>query len=195
MSVKKRISLTDEIIEEINNDLEGCDHYEGGCLCGYYEIYIEEIGYITVKTHCRKVSDCPDGMNWFVEDTAYVWDKSVCMLGYVPTEQEALEDDLILLGYLDDYSLKEIKQIIRKDIMANHSWNNTDEYGKQIDYSIEYDDDEVDNSDYNKNTLIKVECPKCGNIGAGFVKEDLKAQGSIVTFKCAKCEFEFKVEY
>lgn len=48
---------------------------------------------------------------------------------------------------------------------------------------------------YNKNTLRTVECPECSNVGAEFIKEDIQAQGTIVTFKCSKCEFKFKVEY
>lgn len=47
----------------------------------------------------------------------------------------------------------------------------------------------------NRGTLRKVACPKCGNIGAEVVKEDLQTQGSIVTFKCTKCEYDFKEEY
>lgn len=171
----RRISLTDEMIENIDNDIEGCDHYEGGCLCGYYEMYIEDIGYITVNTHCRKVSECPKDMNWFVEDIAKVWNRSVCTYGYVPTEEETNKDkDLELLGCLDDYSSKEIKQIIREDIIANHSWNNSDEYGRQIDYSIEPLDGETEifksNYDYEKayESLIgylidlKASCDNCG---------------------------------
>lgn len=43
--------------------------------------------------------------------------------------------------------------------------------------------------------ITKVKCPECKNIGAEFVREILRPQGSMVTFKCTKCKHDFDVEY
>lgn len=176
----KEVSLKEKHFEEIKRDLEGYSngHFDS-CLCGYYEFRISGIGYLTIEVHCRKVSGCPKGMNWFVEDRVRIWDSSMGSLGYVPEdENEAAEDGIELIGYLDEICAEKVKEIIREDIIANHTWNNTDEYGREIDYSIEHFDDEVGysdgNYDYQKayeyllGYLVNLEasCSNCGSNGA-----------------------------
>lgn len=131
----KIIILSDEQIIEIEEACatnEYMGYYEDGCLCGYYEFYIDGVGYITASTSCRKSSECLTGMSWIVKDIIQVWNNSVRTFGYVPPEQDIDEDDdLELLGYLDKFSAQKIKNIVRDSIIRNHSWLNTDEYGNE----------------------------------------------------------------
>lgn len=177
MDTEKILSLTEEEINEIKDELdEGyAGNYENGCLCGYYEFYIENIGFITIETHCRKSNSCPSGMSWYVNDSIPVWGNTVCEYGYVPTEDEAKEDELELLGYLDKTSSQKLKELIREEIIEYHSWSRTDEYGNQADNTGECINDEVDTCDHHYDYqkayeyvityLVNLEasCSNCGS--------------------------------
>lgn len=100
------------------------------CLCGYYECYINDIGYLTIESYCKKSYFCPKGMKWSVSDRIKIWNKSVCEYGTVPNNEQIEEDDdLHLLGYLHDSDYKVLKQVVRKSIIRDYSSWNTDEYG------------------------------------------------------------------
>lgn len=173
------ISLTDRQIFEIDFETTEEEYdgiYEGGCLCGYYEYNLKGIGYIVIGTHCRKVSECPNGMEWYVDEEIKVFNNSIVDYGGIPSNEDLEQDDnLEIIGILDEYSTKEVRDIVRKSIIKYHSWNNTDEYGKQVDYSIEPIDAESEvftsNYDYKRayetvlGYLVNLEasCSNCGS--------------------------------
>lgn len=144
MQNNKIFSLNEEQIEIIKNDLKDGYNgdYEDGCLCGYYEFSIENIGFVTIETSCSKSSKCPMGMGWYVSDKVAIFSSSVSFFGYVPTEEELEEyDEVRLLGYLDIESSKLVKQLVRENIIEHHSWKNCDEFGEETKYNIKVDKD------------------------------------------------------
>ena len=139
--MNNNIILTENQMQSIKNEWneEYRGHYEDGCLCGYYEGYIENIGYLTIDTHCHKSSECPENQDWIVEDDIYVWNNSIFNYGCRPTEEDLKEDDnLKLLGFINKEQTKEIKDIVRKSIIRDYSWNgHTDEFGNDINVNTE----------------------------------------------------------
>ncbi|MGL5151186.1 MAG: hypothetical protein ACRC7N_11510, partial [Clostridium sp.] len=90
------------------------------------------------------------------------------------------------------WSAKQVKEIIRDDIIANHTWNNTDEYGDKVEYYTEYVDDEVGHSDveydyqkayeYLLGYIVNLEA-SCGNCGSNKACcEDCKSGRQMWTF-------------
>lgn len=100
--------------------------YEDGCLCGFFQCFVEEVGYLALRTHCRKSGYCPIGMDWIVEDDVKIFNDSLCSLGYVPVEDE---DGIELLGILDKEQSKELKEVVRQSIIRDYTVWGTDEYG------------------------------------------------------------------
>ena len=128
---KKVISLNDEQLDHLADMMktESVSHFDS-CLCGYYEMYLKNVGYITMNVYCERSQKCPEGMSWNVEDKATIWEESVVVnYDYIPTEEEANNDGITkLIGYLDEVSVEKVKQLIRKDIIENYSYNYCDEY-------------------------------------------------------------------
>lgn len=130
------IILSDKQLKDIENDLKQNNRGNfDGCLCGYYEFKLDDIGYVTMEVHCRKSNKCPSHMEWFVDDVAKIWSNSLSEIGRVPTINEAKEDNIEFLGYLIKCSSEQLKEIIRYDIIKNHIWNNTNEYGQKEEES------------------------------------------------------------
>lgn len=152
MEKDKVISLNTEqinCIKDILNDgYEG--YYEDGCLCGYYEFFIENLGFIAVKTSCRKSIDCPSGMSWFVSDEVAIFSNSISFFGYFPNEEDLDEyDEVQLLGYLDETNSKLVKQLVRESIIENHSWRNCDEFGEETKFNLkDYDNKSMNSLDW-----------------------------------------------
>ena len=175
MNFKKEINLTNYEIDVIKKILEDgyTGNYEDGCLCGYYEFFIETIGYVTVRTYCRKSNGCPDGISWYVDPRISVWDKTINVFGYVPTEEEATEEGLKLLGYLEEISAANVKEKVRTNIIENYSWRNADEYGNTPEdlLKLEAEKEKIleDSYDYKKAyeevilflTSLKISCSNC----------------------------------
>lgn len=139
MMKKNIIKLTEEqisaVIKEWSEECAG--KYEDGCLCGYYECYVEGVGYLTIQTHCRRSNGCPDGMSWIVNDEINVWNSSFASYGYIPEGREISEDDSIeLIGYLDKSDVDVLRQVVRKSIMRDYSPWNMNEYGISDDGDI-----------------------------------------------------------
>lgn len=170
---KKIITLIEEQLSYVKRawSEEHVGVYEDGCLCGYFECLVDGVGYLTIDTYCRKSNGCPNGMSWFVDDNVKVWNNSVSYWGYVPEENELDKDEeLKLLGYIDEVSAKELREIIRRTIIRDYSYRNTDEYGKtEEDYieeaavaeDIKFKDAYYSLLEYIKN--IKGSCENCGS--------------------------------
>lgn len=128
--VTKEYFLTDEQIEfvkiEWNKEYQ---HHGDGCLCGYYECYIENIGYLIIETHCRKSGSTPDGMSWVVDKDIQVWSESLAMWGYVPDRDELEGENLQLLGYIEKSLANKLREIVRKSIIRDYSPWGHDEFG------------------------------------------------------------------
>ena len=126
----KTITLSNKDFEKVKNYWSGecVGNYEGDCLCGYYGA-ITDVGYLALETHCHKASECPDGMNWYVEDKIRVFSSTLCNLGYVPDEEEVKDEDIDLLGYLDKTQTEELREVVRQSIIRDYSTFGNDEYG------------------------------------------------------------------
>ena len=78
----KEYFLTDEQIELVKIEwMKEYQHHGDGCLCGYYECHVEDVGYLTISVHCRKSCSCPNGMSWIVDENIDVWSESLAMWG------------------------------------------------------------------------------------------------------------------
>lgn len=170
------ITLTKEQLNEVKSQWskEYAGQYEDGCLCGYYECHIDNVGYLVVSTYCRKSSGCPVGMNWFVEEDIQVWNEGLDMWRYAPESDELEDDSLQLLGYIDEIGAKEIRDVVRKSIIRDYSYRGTDEYGNDPDDSLEEDSIEGDVDfkeayytllEYVKN--LKATCDNCASDKSG----------------------------
>lgn len=100
--------------------------YEDGCLCGFFQCFVEEVGYLALRTHCRKSGYCPSDMYWIVEDEVKIFNDSLCDLGYVPEEDQ---DGISQIGLLDLQQGNELREVVRHSIMRDYTAFGTDEYG------------------------------------------------------------------
>lgn len=81
------ITLKDEAMEEVKEglkDIRNADY--DGCYCGNWSIYIDNLGYLTLTSSCRKSGECPDGKEYHIDEKVYILDKNVIM-----------EDDAMIL--------------------------------------------------------------------------------------------------
>lgn len=131
-------SLSDAQMEFVINEWsKEYQHHGDGCLCGYYECYVENIGYLIIETHCRKSGSCPDGMSWVVDKDIQVWSESLAMWGYVPDSDELEGENLQLLGYIEESLANNLREVVRKSIIRDYSpWGN-DEFGNDPNEEVE----------------------------------------------------------
>lgn len=123
-------SLSNEQIEFVINEWsKEYQHHGDECLCGYYECYVEDIGYLIIETHCRKSNSCPNGMSWVVDNDIQVWSEGLSMWGYVPNSYELEGESLKLLGYISREQVNEMREVVRKSIIRDYSPWGYDEYG------------------------------------------------------------------
>ena len=83
----------EEVKEELK-DITNADY--DGCYCGNWSIYIDNLGYLTLSSSCRKGDNCPDGKEYHIDEKVYILDKNIIM-----------EDDAIVLFEIEpDQALK-----------------------------------------------------------------------------------------
>ena len=72
------ITLKDEVMEEVMEELKDITNADyDGCYCGSWSIYIDDLGYLTFNSSCRKSSNCPDGKEYHIDEEVYILDKDV----------------------------------------------------------------------------------------------------------------------
>lgn len=81
------ITLKDEVMEEVKEELKDITNADyDGCYCGNWSIYIDNLGYLTLTSSCRKSGECPDGKEYHIDEKVYILDKNIIM-----------EDDAMIL--------------------------------------------------------------------------------------------------
>lgn len=74
------IKLKDEVMKEVMEELKDIDNADyDGCYCGSWSIYIDDLGYLTFNSSCRKSGNCPDGKEYHIDEKVYILDKDVTM--------------------------------------------------------------------------------------------------------------------
>ena len=91
------IRLEDEVMERVTEELKDITNADyDGCYCGNWSIYIDNLGYLTLSSSCRKGDNCPDGKEYHIDEKVYILDKNVIM-----------EDDVEILFEIEhDQALK-----------------------------------------------------------------------------------------
>ena len=91
------IRLEDEVMEEVKEELKDITNADyDGCYCGNWSIYIDNLGYLTLSSSCRKGDNCPDGKEYHIDEKVYILDKNIIM-----------EDDVEILFEIEpDQALK-----------------------------------------------------------------------------------------
>ena len=91
------ITLKDEVMEEVKEELKDITNADyDGCYCGNWSIYIDNLGYLTLSSSCRKGDNCPDGKEYHIDEKVYILDKNIIM-----------EDDTMILFEIEhDQALK-----------------------------------------------------------------------------------------
>lgn len=74
------IRLEDEVMEEVTKELKDITNADyDGCYCGSWSIYIDDLGYLTLTSSCRKSGNCPDGKEYHIDEEVYILDRNVHM--------------------------------------------------------------------------------------------------------------------
>ena len=91
------IRLEDEVMGEVMKELKDITNADyDGCYCGNWAIYIDNLGYLTLSSSCRKGDNCPDGKEYHIDEKVYILDKNIIM-----------EDDVVVLFEIEhDQALK-----------------------------------------------------------------------------------------
>ena len=91
------IRLEDEVMGEVMEELKDITNADyDGCYCGNWSIYIDNLGYLTLSSSCRKGDNCPDGKEYHIDEKVYILDKNIIM-----------EDDVEILFEIEpDQALK-----------------------------------------------------------------------------------------
>ena len=91
------IRLEDEVMERVTEELKDITNADyDGCYCGNWSIYIDNLGYLTLSSSCRKGDNCPDGKEYHIDEKVYILDKNIIM-----------EDDVVVLFEIEpDQALK-----------------------------------------------------------------------------------------
>ena len=72
------ITLKEEVMEEVMEELKDITNANyDGCYCGSWSIYIDDLGYLTFDSSCRKSGNCPDGKEYHIDEEVYILDKDV----------------------------------------------------------------------------------------------------------------------
>ena len=72
------IRLEDEVMGEVMKELKDITNADyDGCYCGSWSIYIDDLGYLTLNSSCRKSGNCPDGKEYHIDEEVYILDRDV----------------------------------------------------------------------------------------------------------------------
>lgn len=115
------IKLKDEVMEEVTEELKDITNADyDGCYCGDWSIYIDDLGYLTLSSSCRKSSNCPDGKEYHIDEEVYILDKDVNDFGG--------EDAEILFEIEHDQALR----IVNLAYLTLYADCGMDEFGNDI---------------------------------------------------------------
>ena len=74
------IRLEDEVMGKVMKELKDITNADyDGCYCGSWSIYIDDLGYLTLDSSCRKSGNCPDGKEYHIDEEVYILDRDVRM--------------------------------------------------------------------------------------------------------------------
>lgn len=120
------ITLKDEVMGEVMKELKDITNADyDGCYCGSWSIYIDDLGYLTLDSSCRKSGNCPDGKEYHIDEEVYILDRDVRM-----------DDDAEILFEIEpDQALR----IVNMAYLTLYEDCGKDEFGHYID---EEDDEE-----------------------------------------------------
>lgn len=147
----KEYFLTDEQIELVKIEwMKEYQHHGDGCLCGCYSCNIEELGCLSIDVSCRKSSNCPDGMSWYVHEDIDIYNKSIVDdYGCEYMWDEFKEQGIKHLGKLNKEQTNELREIVRKSIIRDYSPWGHDEFGNDSN-------DEMCENDNTLHTLKEI---------------------------------------
>ena len=113
------IRLEDEVMEEVKEELKDITNADyDGCYCGNWSIYIDNLGYLTLSSSCRKGDNCPDGKEYHIDEKVYILDKNIIM-----------EDDAVVLFEIEhDQALK----IVNLAYLTLYADCGMDEFGNYL---------------------------------------------------------------
>ena len=113
------ITLKDEVMEEVKEELKDITNADyDGCYCGNWSIYIDDLGYLTLTSSCRKSGECPDGKEYHIDEKVYILDKNIIM-----------EDDAEILFEIEpDQALK----IVNMAYLTLYADCGMDEFGNYL---------------------------------------------------------------
>ena len=115
------ITLKEEVMEEVMEELKDITNADyDGCYCGSWSIYIDDLGYLTFESSCRKSSNCPDGKEYHIDEEVYILDKDVNDFGG--------EDAEILFEIEHDQALR----IVNLAYLTLYADCGMDEFGNDI---------------------------------------------------------------
>ena len=117
------ISLSLEQFEQVESVLE--KEYSlntDTCDCGEWIVYLDGLGYFTLSNSCRKSNGCPSGMQWCVDDVAYIYDKSIYEEGYD-------WNNISLLYTINNNQVKRLREIANETLRRQKGY---DEYGEEL---------------------------------------------------------------
>ena len=115
------ITLKEEVMEEVMEELKDITNADyDGCYCGSWSIYIDDLGYLTFESSCRKSSNCPDGKEYHIDEEVYILDKDVNDFGG--------EDAEILFKVEHDQALR----IVNLAYLTLYEDCGMDEFGNDI---------------------------------------------------------------
>ena len=163
----KEIRLTENQLQECKNQIaQEYSYHTDGCLCGYFEMYLKEIGYLTLFGSCHRSSGCPDGQSWNLDKEILVYKHSSEYYDTIGNEDKS---DKEFIGYLNKEQMNLIREEGRKSIIKDYSYKGkTNEFGEDVslelldvnDKNLKFDDDveiiwEEINKDFNMNNFLK----------------------------------------
>ena len=113
------IRLEDEVMGEVMKELKDITNADyDGCYCGNWSIYIDNLGYLTLSSSCRKGDNCPDGKEYHIDEKVYILDKNIIM-----------EDDVVVLFEIEhDQALK----IVNLAYLTLYADCGMDEFGNYL---------------------------------------------------------------
>ena len=115
------IKLKDEVMKEVMEELKDINNADyDGCYCGSWSIYIDDLGYLTFNSSCRKSSNCPDGKEYHIDEEVYILDKDVNDFGG--------EDAEILFEIEHDQALR----IVNLAYLTLYADCGMDEFGNDV---------------------------------------------------------------
>ena len=113
------IRLEDEVMEKVAEELKDIRNADyDGCYCGNWSIYIDDLGYLTLSSSCRKGDNCPDGKEYHIDEKVYILDKNIIM-----------EDDTIVLFEIEPNQASKIVNLAYLTLYADCGM---DEFGNYL---------------------------------------------------------------